>query len=155
MGAAAMFAKFTNFVGDAAGKTSEVAQRAKLEAEVAYLRREIRLSKERFGAAVFDVYLDRAQADALYAPYVAEIQEFENLIQSKCQQIEAIGGEALASSSSDAPPAYSAEPAVHTPAVEQTSTWRCVRGQGKQHRLRAQPSLDGTPVGVLNHGDQI
>eukprot|EP00656_Telonema_subtile_P033576 TRINITY_DN3731_c0_g2_i3.p1 TRINITY_DN3731_c0_g2~~TRINITY_DN3731_c0_g2_i3.p1 ORF type:complete len:237 (-),score=64.46 TRINITY_DN3731_c0_g2_i3:404-1114(-) len=117
-----MFAKLKSMAGSAAESTKLAAQRAKLEGEILYLEREIRLCKERFGTAVWDIYAcDRRAADRLYQEHVDQVLGFEAEIQAKRTAIEELGAptqpaqeqpSAASGSASwpagSAPPSYSA-----------------------------------------------
>jgi len=75
--------------GDCAETSSRTAQRAKLEAEILYIERQIRVCKEAFGVKVFDIFLtDPATVRAEHATLAQQVDEMERNIAAKRGQID-------------------------------------------------------------------
>lgn len=98
--------KMKAFAEDAADSTSRAAQRAKLEAEIQYLERQIRLCKEKFGVAIWDIFTtDKAKVDAEYAAHSKEVEGFLADITTKRMAIEQLKvGASEVESAASAPP---------------------------------------------------
>lgn len=81
--------KIKTFAEDAADTTNRAAQRARLETEIQYLERQVRLCKEKFGVAVFDIFTtDKAQVDVEYAAHSNEVEGLQADIKTKRIAIE-------------------------------------------------------------------
>jgi len=107
--------KIKTLAGDAADSTSRAAQRAKLEADIKFLEREIRLCKERFGAAIFDIFTtDKEKVEAEYAAHLQEVRGLLSDVQTKQAAIEQLKERAVETQPS---PSASADQSATTKGV--------------------------------------
>lgn len=84
-----LFGKVKAFAGDAADSTSRAAQRAKLEADIKLLDRNIRICKEAFGVAIWDIFRnDKAKVNELHIEHEQIVEGFLADIASKRLEIE-------------------------------------------------------------------